>query len=301
MNLIPDKIIIGTRGSSLALKQTDMVVEALKTALPNLQTQIKIIKTTGDIKSDLSLKDIGGKAVFSREIDAAMLEHQIDIAVHSLKDLPGILHKDICLAAVLMREDSHDSLIGAASIAELPKGAIIGSSSPRRKAQILNLRPDLQVVEIRGHVQTRIDKATQGEVGATILANAGLIRLGLNEKLNTLSKDEFVPAIGQGIIGITCLSTNGIIKEMVQSVNHTFSYFAAEIERKILAEFRGDCYSPVSANAEINGDTVLLRSFVANDSCTKCEFFSDKVPTYEALEFAEKQGRKLRKIFNGFK
>jgi hydroxymethylbilane synthase len=299
VNII-NKIVIGTRGSSLALKQTEMVIAALAKAMPDLQTEMRIIKTTGDIEATKPIHEIGGKAVFSREIDKAMLDYQIDIAVHSLKDLPGILEDDICIAAVLKREDAHDSLIGVKSFAELKEGANVGTSSPRRKAQILKIRPDLNVTEIRGNVQTRIDKAMRGEVDATLLANAGLIRLGLNEHLNTLSKDEFVPAIGQGVIAITCLKTNAYACELVQCINHTFSFFAAEIERKILIEFGGDCYSPVSANAEISGDTVTLRSFVASECGTKSEYFCDKVATFEALEFAEKQGKKLRSVFDDF-
>lgn len=297
---IADKILIGTRGSSLALKQTEMVIAALKSALPNLQTETKIIKTTGDIEATKPLHEIGGKAVFSREIDKAMLDYQIDIAVHSLKDLPGILPDDIYIAAVLPRADAHDTLIGAKSFADLKQGANVGSSSPRRKAQILKLRPDLNVSEIRGNVQTRIDKAANGEVDATILANAGLLRLGLNEHINTLSKDDFTPAIGQGIIAITCLKSNAYICELMQCINHMHSFFAAEIERKILIEFGGDCYSPVCANAEIAGDTVKLRSFVASECGTKSEFFFEENPTHNALEFAENHGKKLRQIFDDF-
>jgi len=300
MVAINDKIVIGTRGSSLALKQTEMVIAALKKALPDVETEVKVIKTTGDIKSNVSLKELGGKEVFSREIDASMLEYQIDIAVHSLKDLAGTLHDDICIAAVLKREDSHDTLIGAESFESLPHGAVVATSSPRRKAQILKIRPDLEVVEIRGNVQSRIDKIAAGEAKATILANAGLIRLGLNDKLNTLSKDDFVPAVGQGIVAITCLKTNAYVCEQMQSINHTFSNYAADIERKILVAFGGDCYSPVAANAEINGDKVLLRSFVASEDGKKCVTFTDEVATYEALEFAEKQGKKLREIFDAF-
>lgn len=295
-----DNIVIGTRGSSLALKQTEMVIAALAKAVPEIHCEIKIIKTTGDIEQNKPLHEIGGKEVFSREIDAAILEHQIDIAVHSLKDLPGILPEDIGIAAVLKREDAHDSLIGATSFADLPAGAKIGSSSPRRKAQILRMRPDLVVEEIRGNVQTRIDKVAAGEFAASILANAGLIRLGLSDKVNTLAKDDFVPAIGQGVIAVTCLRSNAYVFEQMQSINHTFSNFAAEIERKILVAFEGDCRSPVAANAEISGDKVLLRSFVASECGTKCKFFFDEIATYEALEFADAQGKKLREVFNDF-
>ena len=293
-----DKIIIGTRGSSLALKQTEMVIAALASALPDLVVETKIIKTTGDIEKNKPMHEIGGKEAFSREIDAAMLRHEIDIAVHSLKDLPGILPNDICFAAALRREDAHDTLIGAENFASMAKGAKVGTSSPRRKAQIMKLRPDLEVVEIRGNVQTRIDRVKNGEVDATILANAGLNRLGLEEHLNSLSKDEFVPAVGQGVIAITCLESNKYIHEQLQYINHSFSYFAADIERRLLAAFGGDCYSPISANAEIAGDTVTLRSFVATDDGTKCEFFTQELATYEAPEKAAAQGKKLREIFD---
>lgn len=295
------KIVIGTRGSSLALKQTEMVISALQSQHPNLQFETKIIKTTGDIKCDTPIKEIGGKEAFTRELDAAMLRGEIDIAVHSLKDVPGELDADIKISAVLPREDVCDSLIGVRSLDELVIGATIATSSPRRKAQILKLRPDLLVTEIRGNVQTRIDKIYEAkEADATILACAGLIRLGINNHVNRLSIDDFVPAVGQGIVAITCLNSNDYSHNILQNINNKPAFLAAKIERNLIQSFEGDCHSPIAAYAEIGTDKVKLRSFIASEDCLQSESFVDEIALDEAEEFATKQGYKLRQIFDDF-
>ena len=250
------KITIATRGSKLALWQANAVADALANA-QEIETEIKIIKTSGDIEQNKPIHEIGGKEVFTREIDRALLDGEADIAVHSLKDVPGIIDERLIIAATLPRADARDSLIGAGSIAEIPASAKIGTSSPRRRSQLLGLRPDLEIVEIRGNVETRIEKQKHGEVDCTILAVAGLKRLGLDEYINPA--EELLPAAGQGIIAVA--TANIELADILQSINHQPTYICASAERAAIAAFGGDCFSPIAVNAHINDDKLIVRGY----------------------------------------
>lgn len=277
------KIIIGTRGSALALKQTEMVIAALG---KNVETQVIIIKTSGDKDQKTPLAEIGGKELFTKEIDEALLRGEIDIAVHSCKDIAGNYNERISIAAYLEREDVRDSIIGAASISSLKHGAKIGCSSPRRKSQLLNLRPDLEILDIRGNVETRIKKVESGDFDATILAVAGLKRLRLNEYINPVSIDDMLPQAGQAAIAIT---TRLGEESLVRNINHLPTYVKVTSERAAIKEYGGDCYSSIAVNAELNGENILLRGYVDGQS------FEIKGEAQNANELGKLMGEKLKR------
>ena len=254
------QIILGTRGSNLALVQAEKV----KTGLNQLGIKvfIKVIKTSGDILKDANLADIGGKELFTKEIDEALLNGEIDIAVHSLKDVPGIIPDKIKITACLPREDARDCLLGAKSLAELPHGAKIGTSSPRRKAQLLHIRPDLEIVHFRGNVGTRIKKLQEKQVDATLLAIAGIKRLHINPEYQPLTMTEMLPAAGQGIIAIATRKDDEATKQLCAPLNHHQSFTAAMAERAVITAYGGNCYTPLGAYAEVEKDKLTLTAMI---------------------------------------
>ena len=229
---------IGTRGSPLALAQTHETRDRLAAAWPDLAAdgaiEIEVIKTTGDLVQDRPLAEIGGKGLFTKELDDAMLSGRIHLAVHSMKDVPTQLPDGIDLPCILPREDVRDAFISpkAASLAELPPGAVIGTASLRRGAQILNRRPDLKVVNFRGNVQTRLRKLEEGVVDATLLAMAGLRRLGLAHHVTSaLAEDDMLPAVAQGAIGITCRTDDAQARAYLIALNCPDSFVRVTAER----------------------------------------------------------------------
>ncbi|MFO1113742.1 MAG: hydroxymethylbilane synthase [Rhodospirillales bacterium] len=263
-----DRLIrIGTRGSPLALAQTGLVREALvQTGLaPQVAFAVEVIRTTGDRVVDRPLAEVGGKGLFSKEIDEAMLDSRIDIAVHSVKDLPTWLPDGIVLAAVLPREDPRDVLIAAVErLADLPAGALVGTSSPRRRAQILARRPELRVGLLRGNVHTRLARVREGAVAATLLARAGLRRLGLEAIGAALDVEEMVPAVGQGAVGVTCREDDALMREMLAMIDDAVAAREVVTERAMLALLDGSCRTPIGGlarHAEAGG--LELRGLVA--------------------------------------
>ncbi len=262
---------IGTRGSPLALAQTEEVRADLVAAHPGLArpgtVEVVVIKTTGDKVFDRPLSDIGGKGLFTKEIDDAMLDGRIDMAVHSMKDLPTWLPDGIVLVSMLRREDPRDALIspGAGSLAELPTGAVVGTSSLRRKAQVLNRRPDLKVVEFRGNVQTRLRKLKEGRADASLLALAGLKRLGITDAATAvIETDDILPAVGQGAIGITCRAGDRRARDHAAGLDHAETMTRVAAERAMLEVLEGSCRTPIAGLAEFTGDGVLaLRGLIA--------------------------------------
>jgi hydroxymethylbilane synthase len=263
---------VGTRGSPLALAQTRNVIARLQTICPPLRgdgTAEHIIRTTGDSSqaSGCRLADIGGKGLFSKEIDEAMLEGRIDIAVHSLKDLETVMRPGIVLGCVLPREDARDVLILGPDCGPvdpwhpwscLPHGAAIGSASVRRQAQLLHARPDLHVGVIRGNVQTRLDKVASGHTQATLLAYAGLRRLDLAAHASLIIHPEFmVPAAGQGIVGITVRESDTQMRDILAGIQDREAYAAATAERSMLAVLDGSCNTPIGAHARMSADGTL--------------------------------------------
>jgi len=262
---------LGTRGSPLALAQAYLTRDLLKKSSPALAEegaiQIKIIKTTGDKVLNKPLADIGGKGLFTKEIDDALLDGRIDIAVHSMKDVPTYLPPGTVLPCNLEREDVRDAFISpkASCIADLPQGAVIGSASLRRQAQILAKRPDLKLVNFRGNVQSRLRKLGEGEVDATLLAYAGLRRLDLADNITALlSFDEMLPAVAQGAIGIACREGDDQMAGFLAELNHEDTRLAVVCERAFLAALDGSCRTPIAGMA-VRGadDTMDFRGLVA--------------------------------------
>jgi len=261
---------IGTRGSPLALAQAYETREKLIAAFPELggegMIEIVVIKTTGDVVLDRALQDIGGKGLFTKEIDEAMLARDIDLAVHSMKDVPTYLPDSIHLPCMLEREDVRDVFISnkAKTVWDLPQGAVVGSASLRRQSQILARRPDLKVVTFRGNVQTRMKKLAAGDVDGTLLAAAGLRRLGMEEVItDIMSVEDFVPAVGQGAIGITCMEDDECANRVLAALNHADTVVQVSAERAFLTVLDGSCRTPIAAYARLDGDTLHFHGLVA--------------------------------------
>jgi hydroxymethylbilane synthase len=258
---------IGTRGSHLALWQANEVRQKL--AERGYRPEIVAIKTTGDKRPDVSLASIGGKGLFIKELEEALDRGEIDVAVHSLKDVPSIIPERFALAAFLERADPRDAWIHPDHIPmhELPAGAVVGTSSPRRRAQILERFPHLKVEPIRGNVETRIAKAGGGVYAGVVLAVAGLTRLGRESAITRrFSVDEMIPAAGQGIVTVETLAANQAAWAAARAINHAASEQAALCERGVLQKFGGrlDCYSCIAVHAT-PGRTVTLRAFLSDD------------------------------------
>jgi hydroxymethylbilane synthase len=265
---------LGTRGSPLALAQARMVKAALLAAEPGLDdgaVEIIIVSTQGDRIQDRTLADIGGKGLFTEEIEAGLLGGTLDLAVHSMKDMPTVLPAGLVISAVLPRADPRDALIarGPRSVAELPKGAVVGTASLRRQAQLRAARPDLVVVPLRGNVQTRLRKLEAGEVQATFLAMAGLIRLRLEEVVSAaLEPEEMLPAVAQGAIGIECRADDAPVLELLARINHAPTMTSISAERAFLGALDGSCRMPIAALAELSGPHLRLRGLVASPDGT---------------------------------
>ncbi|MEG8040975.1 hydroxymethylbilane synthase [Sphingomonas sp. LR60] len=250
---------LGTRGSPLALTQAGMVRDALMAAHGWDDVEIVVIRTTGDRVQDRALAEIGGKALWTKELDRALLAGEVDACVHSMKDVETLRPDAIAIAAILPRADVRDRLIGAASIAALPEAAVIGTSSPRRAAQLRRLRPDVSAVLFRGNVDTRLGKLAAGEVDATLLAAAGLERLGRHDTGVAIPLDVMLPAPAQGAVGVETLA-DGPAHAWVAAIDDATTNRAVAAERALLAGLRADCHSPVAALAVVEGETLVLRA-----------------------------------------
>ena len=258
---------IGTRGSALALAQTETLRRALAAAHPELAApdalETVVIRTTGDAVRDRTLAAIGGKGLFTKEIEEALAAGTIDIAVHSLKDVPTVLPDGLAILCHLPRADPRDAFLSrrAADLAGLPRGAVVGTASLRRRAQLLSLRPDLTVLPLRGNVDTRLRKLEEGKVDATVLAVAGLARLGLTGAITTILPAELMlPSPAQGIIGIEARLGDARVRRYLTSIDDAATSAAARAERALLAALDGSCRTPIAALAEIDGATLRLRA-----------------------------------------
>lgn len=264
-------LTIGTRGSPLALAQTHQTRDRLAAAWPELAQPgaiaIQVIQTTGDLVQTRPLAEIGGKGLFTKELDESMLDGRIDLAVHSMKDVPTVLPDGIVLPCVLEREDVRDAFLSskAKNVADLPLGAVIGTASLRRGAQLLHMRPDLKVVNFRGNVQSRLRKLADGVVDATMLAMAGLNRLGLSQHATcALEPEEMLPAVAQGAIGITCRSDDERAHLWLAALNHPETMIRITAERSFLARLDGSCRTPIAALAELDGDALSFRGLIVS-------------------------------------
>ena len=265
------RLIIGSRGSKLALWQAGLVRDGLMRLNPGSEIQIDVIKTTGDVKPD-PLSVIGGKGVFTKELEDALLDKRIDIAVHSLKDLPTIIPDGLLISAFCEREDPRDALVMKVgmkvdSLHELPSQSVVGTSSQRRLAQLNALRSDLVINDLRGNVDTRVRKLDEGQYDALILACAGLVRLGLKNRISTaISTDEMLPAVGQGAIGIEIRANDEVAAEATGKLNHRETELACRAERAFLRSLGGGCQFPIAAHAVITDDVLKLEGLVATPS-----------------------------------
>jgi hydroxymethylbilane synthase len=260
---------LGTRGSKLALTQAGLVRDALAQSVPALAApdaiEIVVIKTTGDAIQDRPLSEAGGKGLFVKEIEEAMLAHRIDIAVHSMKDMPTAQPAGLAIAAFLAREDARDVLIAGdvKRIADLPQGAVVGTSALRRRAQLLHRRPDLKIVTLRGNVDTRLRKHEAGEVEATLLALAGLKRLGLAHVGAPVPEDEMLPAVGQGAICIECRAEDAKTRGWLAAIDHGPTATCVKAEHAMLSVLDGSCRTPIAGHAVLTDGVIHLRGLIA--------------------------------------
>ena len=260
-------LVIGTRGSSLELAQAHEIHDRLAAALgwDKARLPLKVIKTTGDAIQDRPLSEAGGKGLFTKELDIALIEGAIDLAVHSAKDLPTRLPDELAIASYLPREDVRDALVShrGRALGELPRGARFGSASLRRQAQVRRLRPDLEIVLLRGNIGTRLQKVERGEIAATLLALAGLKRLGLSDHVcAVLGTDEFLPAVGQGAIAVMTRAADGRTRQAVERVGDPSTAVALAAERAFLEVLDGSCRTPIAGHARVGAGHVTFRGLV---------------------------------------
>lgn len=264
------KIVVGTRGSKLALTQTNWVIDNLKAINSDIEFEVKIIKTKGDIIQNVSLEKIGDKGIFVKEIEQQLLDGEIDMAVHSMKDMPSYLPEGLKFAGIPKREDPRDVLIlkkGYSSIDDLPKGAIIGTGSKRRKYQLLDIRPDLVIVPIRGNVDTRIRKIEEDNLDGIILAASGILRVGLKEKISSyFQTDVMIPAPAQGALAIEIRKNNPEIESIINLLKDETTEIQVSAERAFLDGVSGSCHMPMGAYCEVKENYIKLSGLFGDEN-----------------------------------
>src|SRR3954454_8250122 len=298
---------LGTRGSPLALAQARKVASAIEVAQrwPEGYVELVEIRTTGDEVQDRPLAELGGKGLWTKELDRALLAGELHFCVHSMKDVESIRPKEIHIAAVRPRGDVRDRIVGADSIDALKKGAVVGTSSQRRAAQLLRLRPDLKIVPIRGNVETRLNKVESGEVDATLLASAGLKRLGIDAG-TAIPTEIILPAPGQAVIGMECRTNDTRTQSVLSTVNNQITYSCVMAERAFTRALGGTCSSPVAAFCVLeDGDLRMRAQLFSEDGSEMVEGGAvfdcgdDKPPEALARELLEKAPESIRRLFAG--
>lgn len=289
---------IGTRGSPLALAQAKMVREGLCRAhgLSEDEVSIHVISTTGDRVQDRPLSELGGKGLFTKEIETALLQDEIDLAVHSMKDVPTVLPDGLLITNMLPREDPRDAFFSpvAQSIADLPQGAIVGSASLRRAAQVRALRPDVEVVNFRGNLDTRLEKLRRGDVHATFLALAGIKRLGIEDKITAIiDEKDMLPAVAQGAIGIETREGDAATREKVAALGHQETQIAVACERAFLATLDGSCRTPIAGLAKIIEGELSFRGLVIRADGSEILTATRQGPVGDAADMGEDAGKEL--------
>jgi len=273
--MIKNKVVIGTQASKLALWQAEWVKSELERMNPGLQVELNKIKTTGDKILDVPLAMVGGKGLFVKEIEEAMLRGEADLAVHSMKDVPTEFPEGLELAAICKREDPRDAFMTKIQnskfkiqhFKDLPQGASVGTSSLRRSCQLLSLRPDIRIMQLRGNLETRLRKLDEGQFDAIILAVAGVKRLGWSDRITeVLAPDISLPAIGQGAIGIECRIDDDFIHKLIAPLNHEESSICVRAERALLKRLEGGCQVPIAAYAIISEGKLIIDSLVGSIS-----------------------------------
>ena len=266
-----NKVVIGTRGSKLALWQAEWVKAELQRMNPGLEVELNKIKTTGDKILDVPLAKVGGKGLFVKEIEEALLRREADLAVHSMKDVPTEFPEDLHLAVICKREDPRDAFIArssgpaAKSFRDLPHGATVGTSSLRRACQLLSIRPDLRIMQLRGNLESRFRKLDEGQFDAIILAAAGVKRLGWEQRITeVISPETSLPAIGQGAVGIECRINDEFINDLIAPLNHAETAVCVRAERALLKRLQGGCQVPIAACATIKNGRLVMDGLVGS-------------------------------------
>ncbi len=297
--MIEKTVKLGTRASPLALAQAEMVKNALLLTHGWAEDRVQIVAMTasGDRILDRPLADVGGKALWTKELDQALLDGKIDIAVHSMKDVETIRPAELEIMAMLPRADVRDRLIGAESITALPLGARIGTSSPRRAAQLQRLRPDLKIVLFRGNVATRLGKLDAGEADATLLAAAGLDRLGMADTGHPIAETKMLPAPAQGAIGIEALSNNNDVRILLSKINHAETFTCVMAERSFLAELNAGCRSPVAARARLIDGRLIIKGEMLSEDGQEYQIGESEDPKALAQSLLSGASPALRAIF----
>ena len=292
-------LVIGSRGSKLALWQAEHVQSQLQASDSSLTVRIEIIKTTGDVKTD-PLTVIGGKGVFTKELEEALLDGRIDLAVHSLKDLPTIVPDTLTIAAICQREDPRDALVlrevwPISSLRNLPDEAVIGTSSQRRIAQLKSMCPRVKIKDLRGNVDTRLRKLDEGQYDALVLASAGLRRLGLSDRINlAIPPAEMLPAVGQGAIAVETRADNEAAINAAVKLQHDQTRVACVAERALLRSLGGGCQLPIAAHAVVNEKTLRLEGLVASPDGARIVRGAISGSTANASELGADLADKLR-------
>jgi hydroxymethylbilane synthase len=292
---------LGTRGSKLALTQAGLVRDALAAAVPALGApdamEIVAIRTTGDRIQDRPLAEAGGKGLFVKEIEDALLERRIDAAVHSMKDMPTLQPAGLAIVAFLPREDARDVLIAGEvrRIADLRRGAVVGTSALRRRAQLLHLRPDLEIVNLRGNVETRLAKREAGVVEATLLAMAGLKRLGMAHVGTPVPEEEILPAVGQGAVCIECRADDAPTRAWLAAIDHKPTATCVAAEHAMLAVLDGSCRTPIAGHAVLAGDSLHLRGLIVKPDGSELLATERHGATNEAEAMGRDAGLELKR------
>jgi hydroxymethylbilane synthase len=261
----PARLVIASRESALAMWQAEHIRDRLRALYPQTEVSILGMTTQGDQILDVTLSKIGGKGLFVKELEQGMLEGHADIAVHSMKDVPVDFPQGLGIGAILEREDPRDAFVSNrfGSVDELPRGARVGTSSLRRQCQLRAWRPDLELLDLRGNVNTRLGKLDQGDYDAIVLACAGLKRLGMAARITrALTQEELLPAIGQGVIGIECRLEDETVRQLIQPLNHASTQLRIQAERAFNATLAGGCQAPVAGFSLLNNDLIELRGLV---------------------------------------
>jgi len=285
-----EKLIIATRGSKLALWQSEHIKARLEALRPGLNVELKIIVTSGDKIQDVSLSKIGGKGLFLKELEEAMLRGEAHMAVHSLKDVPTVMPEGLPLAAITEREDCRDAMLSEnyASLKDLPQGASVGTSSLRRKMQLLMVRPDLEIKDLRGNVDTRIRKLKEGQFDAIILASAGINRLGFVDSVKyvyNISQSEMISSMGQGALGLQTIDNKEVF-DLVAQLNHKPTEMEVTVERHFVDILEGGCHVPIGVNASVldNGELIAQCSLGLPDASeVLCETLTSSHDAYTKL------------------
>jgi hydroxymethylbilane synthase len=290
------RVVVATRKSALALAQSRAFIARLAALHPSVTFEELLVTTTGDVVQDRALSEIGGKGLFVKEIEEALLDGRADIAIHSLKDVPPQLLPSLAIDCIPEREDPRDVLVSKSGLplAQLPPGSRVGTGSLRRRVQLLAFRRDLEVVSIRGNVDTRLRKAESGELDAVVLARAGLNRLGWAARATeSIAPEVMLPAVGQGALGIEQRADDGEVSELLAPLSHPDTKILVTAERGVMLAINGNCTTPVAAFGLRQGDSLFLRAFLAEPDGSRPRSVETTQPFPESAEAAAEIGRKL--------